>query len=915
MFLIPLIVIMLIQSVITIGTLVVRRTTGMLEEYSSGMMSRLVENRKLILENDMNQRWASIHEREDVLDEVLERFLAEEGVTLRELLASDEMKGRLLEQLFPECLSILQTSSSTGIFLILTGEEMQREADYDGFFIRDSDPDTSPVNGSDLLLERGSKLLSREWNIPLDTNWTTHFSMAGQGKKKSEYFFYEPWRAGKEYPDAHVEDLGYWSLPFFLEENAADSYEMITYSLPLRCQDQVYAVLGVEVSCRKLYDYFPAEELNNSQQSGYLLAVQKEDQSCEALVGKGVLFHQLKGAAAPFNLKKTRYETLFLVQDITLNHQGIYTVACPMKLYSNNVPYEDTQWVFLGLNTEEDLFGMSRRLYFWMVAAVLVGLIFGVFGIYFLVSYLTRPVKNLMECIRRGSAGLLEFKPSNILEVDALFDVVSRLTSKQKEVENILLEEKERYRVALESSKDIFFSYDLENHILDIVNHKTMSGRWYCEDHESAFLDPVYIYEEDQRAVARAMQSHEDRIYVEFRLKWLDYTDYLWMALSGNAVYDTDGRRRKLVGSIRNIQEQKEREARQLRKNSIDGVTGFYVFSAGMEHLQECRRVYPSGVMAALYFDHLKETNEKNGIVFGDMILEEAGNIIRSWCRGFSEKTGWKVIAMRLNRDEFVLWMENQSREHAAGFTEALLKKMTEDFDREMFGVEVFAGLACTDRNQTTEKLIRMAKLARKFVTSGKMTRCAFYEDIPGEKKHMPLPELQGLEFNTLDYSEDVNLISLALNLFGKGENFPAQMELMIRKIGRFYQADGVRVSILRADFNSNYLNYQWNRTGKNLAETVRKYKEKDKEIFDAWLGTNEVRYFSAQDSQDRVVQCFLSVLLGECGIMLPMYDNGNYMGNICILGMKQLLLENPEEVQNFAELGRVIQSQLNQQQ
>ena len=32
MFLIPLIVIMLVQSVITIGTLVIRRTTGMLED-------------------------------------------------------------------------------------------------------------------------------------------------------------------------------------------------------------------------------------------------------------------------------------------------------------------------------------------------------------------------------------------------------------------------------------------------------------------------------------------------------------------------------------------------------------------------------------------------------------------------------------------------------------------------------------------------------------------------------------------------------------------------------------------------------------------------------------------------------------------------------------------------------------------
>ena len=47
----------------------------------------------------------------------------------------------------------------------------------------------------------------------------------------------------------------------------------------------------------------------------------------------------------------------------------------------------------------------------------------------------------------------------------------------------------------------------------------------------------------------------------------------------------------------------------------------------------------------------------------------------------------------------------------------------------------------------------------------------------------------------------------------------------------------------------------------------------------------------------------------------MPMYDNGNYMGNICILGMEPQILKNAEEYQNLAELGRVIQNQLNQQQ
>ena len=117
-FLVPLIAIMLVQSIITIGTLVVRRTAGTLEEYSSGMMNRLVENRSVILQNDMNQRWSSVYAQEALITGRLEQFLADEGIQLDQLLSSEEGKAALLEQLFPECLDILSSSSTTGIFSI-----------------------------------------------------------------------------------------------------------------------------------------------------------------------------------------------------------------------------------------------------------------------------------------------------------------------------------------------------------------------------------------------------------------------------------------------------------------------------------------------------------------------------------------------------------------------------------------------------------------------------------------------------------------------------------------------------------------------------------------------------------------------------------------------------------------------------
>ena len=82
-----------------------------------------------------------------------------------------------------------------------------------------------------------------------------------------------------------------------------------------------------------------------------------------------------------------------------MNGQGVYAVPYSLRLYSTNVPYENTEWALVGLDTEEDLFGMSRRLYIWMVAAVLLGLGVGVLGIYLMVRHLTRPVQRLE---RRG---------------------------------------------------------------------------------------------------------------------------------------------------------------------------------------------------------------------------------------------------------------------------------------------------------------------------------------------------------------------------------------------------------------------------------------------------------------------------------------------------------------------------------
>ncbi len=908
-FLLPLIAIMLLQSLLTLGTLIGRRTFRVIQDYSVDMMSRTVENRKVILENEMIQRSTYICGRENVLNGVLERYLSEAGalgegpLSIEQVLASGTGRQELLELFLPECLDILQNSQSTGIFLVLTGRDGETDTDFDGFFVRDSDPKVNTANNTDLLFERGGKELSRAFDVPLDTCWTTYFRMKDPGVRESDDFFYEPWRAGEEHPDAETANLGYWSKPFILEDEKQDAHEMITYSVPLRYGGVVYGVLGIEIASSMLYDYFPLAELNEEEQSGYLLALHNGDGSNTALVGKGVLYHNISSDGRKFVLEDTKYGALQQVQDLPPDSGKVYGVSCPLKLYDNFAPYEDVEWVLLGLNTEEDLFGMGRQLYMWISMAILSGLVFGVFGIYFSVLHLTKPIQNLMRCINSGREGLEDFQPSNILEIDALYEVIHDLTLRQKEVENILLEEKERYRVALENSNDTFFSYDFNKRQLDIVNHPAWNGTWDFGEGGKFHLGMVYY--EDRAAVAGLVRDVRDKVYIECRMKLPDTEDYIWYALYGKVVNDAEGNRFKLVGSIHDIQEQKEQEARQRRRMALDGVTGFYTYDAGMEELDKCRARQPEGVMVYLQMENLREVNAANGIVFGDMILEEAGYLVRG---------SGQVLAIRFNSAEFVFWLECCPKKQAETYIRELLEKLGGLFEDQTLKLQVSAGLALASTGIGNMELIRMAKLAQSQVGKNAAIRYGFFGDIPPKKKKN-LPVLQGRQILSNDYGAEVSLSSLALNLFGRGANLPAQMSLILRKMCRHYKALAVLTTIIRPDFHSNYLTYQWRMDGCPPMENVNQYTEKEWEEFQEWLGHAQVHSFTAADSAWTVLQKFLNVAGGQSGIVLPMYDSGNYMGNICIVGVDPALIQNGEESQKLTEVGSVIQSQINQQQ
>ena len=93
--------------------------------------------------------------------------------------------------------------------------------------------------------------------------------------------------------------------------------------------------------------------------------------------------------------------------------------------------------------------------------------------------------------------------------------MVENLTESEISTERQLSEEKERYRIAVESSNDLFFTYREKGNTLEIVNSREMDGLWDIKNVKKKILDR-YFSREDQKKLLSMLQSHENTIYGQF---------------------------------------------------------------------------------------------------------------------------------------------------------------------------------------------------------------------------------------------------------------------------------------------------------------------------------------------------------------------------------------------------------------
>lgn len=905
-FLIPILIIVFVQGAVPFLTLIFSGIRSNMENAVIGLDSHTVENRKVVLENDMIEQWSSVYKESDSLSSALTKVLSNHQMDMQGFMGSGKVQEEYLETVFYDMVEVLQYNSTSGIFLVLGNDgDTDSEGEYKGFWVRDSDPQTKTASRTDLLMERGSKVLSQNMSISLDTSWHTDFHFQGNGKRDADDFFYQPYITAENYVDSRtsMKNLGYWSKPFILEDFYKDNHKMITYSAPLVYDKTVYGVLGIEVGVNDLTKFFQVKDLDSDLNAGFALVVDHGNGNYEGIAGEGALYDAVSRDGSDFVLEEPVQENLRLVQGAAIGKQQIYGLVSNLELYSRNVPYEDTQWALCGFVTEDSVYGLISDVYERILGAILGSALMAVILVYFLVQYATEPVYHLVESVRGGVKGIHGFQESGIQELDELHKVIENLTDTQMQTENQLLEEKERYRIAVESSQDAFFTYKCKEKLLEIVNSKGNDGVWDCGKHPE-FLDNDSIHPADKAKLVNAVKSSDGVLDVDFRLQHAN-GEFQWVNLSGSITFDENKERSRVVGCIHNVHQHKLLEQAQKRKQIYDSITSFYRLGSGLEVVETLCRDDPEGVLVLLEIQQFSKIDERYGLIFGDIILEQFAGLL---AKRFQEDGLNGGIYIRAGADQMLVWLPVCTTGLIVRSVQGLEKEFGALTDEKHLSLSLKCGIAVTGSRNSLSEALEQTKTALTAARHGKQ-EIMFYEELSTVEKACAV-DVAFAEVASLERLKEMTLSSIALNLFDRDGDTSVVLDILALKLQEKYHLTDIVITHFNGEYMVNNLLYCWKTWEKKDGwDGMVHCSEKQYQHF---VETQEMQQLLTSGEsiwKEPLIQPFAS---GRNDIVFHMTDNGQYSGSIVFRDIDQEVLEKKEECKCLEEISAIIQNRLN---
>lgn len=346
--------------------------------------------------------------------------------------------------------------------------------------------------------------------------------------------------------------------------------------------------------------------------------------------------------------------------------------------------------------------------------------------------------------------------------------------------------------------KDTLVVYDDKFHI-----KKTITGYMDYIDHKSK------IYPEDREKVKQLYREAKEES-VEIREIAEDGTIHRTVLELTKTVNDETGEL-ILIGSAKDITEQKEREKKLKERARKDALTGLYNQTYGKKYINEYlneKNPFDSCGMIILDVDYFKSVNDNYGHLFGDEVLIHLSELLKEL---FEEHDS---ILMRAGGDEFVIFVKTISNIELVGMNIELMKKIRKlRFEKMDRTLTCSAGCCYLPENvsgYTYDQLFENADVALYKAKERGKNRYVYCDSLQHFSTMLSEQEEQAEMLEARYFQNDI--VATAFEIFEKTNNFEVAINLLLKVIGIRLNLD--RITVVQTDIKDKevYSDYQWAR-------------------------------------------------------------------------------------------------------
>ena len=424
---IPMIALSVLQILIIVAAMSLNGELSLIRRFSYNSLTEKTENRGGYVENILSQKTALVQETAVEINAVVERILAEEGLSAGAITCDKELNKRILSESTEALISLIRLDAVNDAFLFLNSGALYGEDNVAGLYLRDTDVNNSNVGGNgDIYLETGSSEIARAHGMPLDHSWTLYWDVAMRESERNSFYF-ETLGSVWKYPDVAPEKLGCWSG---FTSSPSDSMK---YTLPLVSGDgTVYGVIGIGLQKKTVLQSIPSSDFFD-ESACYILAFDPEGNGeYREMLSSGPAYSRLVDGDTVLDKSRPLEYGMY---DFTSNGTDCIGSIRDLRLYASDSPYRTQKWALISVADE----GKTLEIHYMLIRVFLVtlaaSLAAGILFALLVSKSISSPVTQMMGELENGRKAntLVAFSSSGIAEIDNLADSITELQSEALE--------------------------------------------------------------------------------------------------------------------------------------------------------------------------------------------------------------------------------------------------------------------------------------------------------------------------------------------------------------------------------------------------------------------------------------------------------------------------------------------------